>query len=156
MAATDAAVELTTFANYEATLGKFAPPRDEVAQALDSATKWTHLRLATQAWAQYCSNEEGVGWTAAHADLATLKPAFLAALRIDPSLATKYPKLAVLLGAKKASARKAATTTHLNRKAVAAGEQPYHGAVGKKRQRAAEKAALTAKRAPPPNGTPHA
>ena len=54
---------------------------------------------------------------------------------------SRYPGLASLLGAKKAIAKKAAVTRRLNKKAVAEGKAPIHGRVGKKRQRAAEKAA---------------
>jgi len=80
-----------------------------------------------------------------------LKPAWDLAVMADPDLATQYPGLASLLGAKKAIADKAASTRRANKKAIAEGKAPLHGAVGKQRKNAAKNAAYlaTTSSAPP-------
>ena len=157
----DAVVELRSFFEYAATLGKGVPPQADVVQAFDLGSQWAVMRVAAFAWDKYASVQEGIAWTGIRGQMDRLKPAFQLAAAADPTLLTKYPKLAALLGAKKAIAKKGLATKAMNKKAVANGEPPTHGAVGKKRKAAANKAIVTAHAAasaPPPTPvavTPH-
>jgi hypothetical protein len=69
-----------------------------------------------------------------------LRPIFELAVAGDPTIAVQFPSLAALLGAKQAIAQRSALT----RKAKAEGKPQTHGVVGKKRKKAAEKAAYAA------------
>ena len=138
----DAVEELRSFSDWAATLGKAAPPAAEMIAVFDSANRWSVVRNATKAWDKFSSTEEGLAWTGVRTMMATVKPLYQAAVKADASIGTTYPKLTALLGAKSVIARKAASTKLANKKEVADGKAPTHGAVGKKRQRAAAKAAL--------------
>jgi len=76
-----------------------------------------------------------------------LKPAFLLAAKTNPSIGTTYAGLAALLDARSVSAKKAVATKKKNKQDEAEGKMPTAGLVGKKRGRAAAKAALAAQNA---------
>ena len=160
MAMPDAIVELQSFTDYAAVLGQTVPAQANVITTFGTAGQWSVMRVATMAWEAYVSNEEGVGWTAVRQQIASIKPAFNLAAAANPALLTTYPKLATLLGAKSAAAKKGSATKAANKKAKAAGEPATHGASGKKAQTKAAKAALAAAQskapAPPPTPTPPA
>jgi hypothetical protein len=139
--------ELRNFVDWQTTLGKAAPTQAEMVAVFDAASQWSVMRDATQRWSAYCSNEEGMAWLGVRACMSIVMPLLNAALAADPSLATSYPKLCALFGAKRSISMKAASTKTANKKSTAAGEPATHGAVGKKRQRAAAKAALAEKQA---------
>jgi len=136
--------DLTRFTTYTQTLGAAAPPVAHVLQSLTSASAWSSMRTVTSAWDQFSAAQEGVGWTMARSQMDLLRPIFSLAVSHDPQLAVELPSLAALLGAKQAIAQRAASTKKANAQAIAKGEQPTHGLVGKKRKRAAEKAAYAA------------
>jgi hypothetical protein len=141
-AATTALQDLVRFApSYAAILGATAPPLDHFIEGLTVASGWTSLRAESSAWDAYCVTQEGMAWQAFRPLLDKLVAAFKLAVDSNKALVSEYPGLATLLGAKAQIAQKAASTRRLNKKAVAEGKPPYHGAVGKKRQRQAEKAA---------------
>jgi hypothetical protein len=143
LAALPAAVEeLGEFTNYASILGAAAPPATQVAQALGIGGQWSSMRNSTDSWDGYCRFQEGVAWTTIRAMMDRLRPAFDLAVAADPTIASRFPNLAALLGAKKAAAKQGAATRQLNKKAIAEGKPPTHGAVGKKRQRATEKQAV--------------
>lgn len=150
VAIADAVVELGQFADFEATLGKAAPPHDTVLRAIQLAAAWSTMRGAAAAWDAFSSTQEGIAWASAREQMARVAPLFVIAAKADPSLATKYPKLAALLTAKRAIAKKAAATRIANKKADEKGEPARHGQVGKRRKRAAERAALLAREEPSP------
>lgn len=152
--APDALIELRGLVNYAAILGQTVPVQADVIQSLDVCAQWSIMRKGTRAWEKYSANEEGVAWTGMRLMMARLGPAFALAVAGDPSLATKYPKLTAFLGAKKAIAKTSASTKKANKKAVAAGKPATHGAVAKKKQKAAAKAALAVE--PPPAAIAHA
>jgi hypothetical protein len=81
--------------------------------------------------------------------MARIQPLFELAVAGDPTLGTQYPMLVKLFGAQRVIAQKAAATRKANRKAIAEGKPPVKGQVGKRRQRAAQKAALLAAEATP-------
>jgi hypothetical protein len=142
-AATTALQDLARFTpTYAATLGSTAPPLDHFIEALTVASGWTSLRAESSAWDAYCITQEGMAWQAFRPLLDKLVAAFKLAVDSNKALLSEYPGLATLLGAKAQIAQKAASTRRLNNKAVAEGKLPYHGLVGKKRQRQAEKAAV--------------
>lgn len=139
-----AVVELKNFVDYVGTVGKTAPPQADVVSTFDSASQWAIMRKASALWDKYCAVQEGVAFIAVRGQMATLRPAFDLALKADPTLAVKYPNLATFLGAKAAIAKKAVATKAANKAAVAKGLPPTHGAVGKQRLKAADKAVLAA------------
>jgi hypothetical protein len=145
----EAVDELRNFVDWQVTLGKAAPTQAEMIAVFDAASQWSVMRDATQRWGAYCSNEEGMAWLGVRACMTVVMPLLNAALAADPSLATSYPKLCALFGAKSSIARKGASTKTANKRSHAAGEPATHGAIGKKRQRAAAKAALAEKQAAP-------
>jgi hypothetical protein len=136
--------DLRKFVNFAVVLGTTVPGYAEVLQLFLVCNDWSSMRTASTAWDLYCRDQEGIGWTMLRAVMDRLRPAFTLAATTDPSLLTKYPGLATLLGMRKSFSQKAASTRRLNRKAVAEGKPPTHGKVGKARQRAAERAALAA------------
>jgi hypothetical protein len=143
----EAVDELRAFADWQVTLGKAAPNQADMVAAFESASEWTVMKTATRTWLTYSSNEEGVAWIAARAFMATVKPLLTAAVTADPAIASSYPKLCALFGAKSSIAKKAVSTKAANKKADAQGKPATHGEVGKQRQKAAAKAALAEKEA---------
>ena len=142
-----AVTDLASFTNYAETLGATAPPLDEVREIVSLGAQWSTMREASSKWDGYASLQEGLSWKLIRTMMDTLRPSFALAAKLDPTLPQKYAGLAKLLGAKQAIAHKAAAVRRANRKATAAGEPALHGKVGKKRQRALEKASLAAQSA---------
>jgi hypothetical protein len=136
-----AVVELGQFTDYAATLGKTVPPLDSVIQWFDAANQWTTMRVQSAAWDAYCNAQEAQAWQGVREHIKRIKPAFALAAQSDPVLRDRFPNLASLLDAKAVIAHKAVATRRMNKQAEAEGKQPLHGQVGKKRKRAAEKAA---------------
>jgi hypothetical protein len=136
--------DLGKFTTYAQTLGATAPPYAQVLQTFDVANQWSSMRSRTAAWDTYCALQEGIAWTSVRAQMDRLRPSFQLAVTGDPTVATTYPGLATLLFAKKAIALRGASTRALNKKALAVGKEPLHGQAGKKRKKAAEKAAYLA------------
>lgn len=160
VAIADAVVELGQFTDFEATLGKAVPPHDAVTRSLELAAQWSNMRAAASAWDEFASTQEGIAWAGARDQLARVAPVFALAAKADPTLVTRFPKLAALLTAKQSIAKKGAATRAANRSAKAKGKPETHGVVGKRRKRAAEKAALLAQEEAalpqPPEATPQA
>jgi hypothetical protein len=136
--------DLARFGNYAAVIGATAPPLDEVRQVFEVTNEWSTIRNASTAWDLYSRDQEGIAWRAMRSTMDRLKPAFELAAKTNPSIATTYPGLASLLGAKAVSAQKGAATRKRNRESVAEGKVPTHGIAAKARQKAAAKAALAA------------
>jgi hypothetical protein len=107
---TDAVRELHAFSNYGAMFGMTAPPADHVAQALHAAGQWSSLLALSVAWVDYVRSLEGMAWKDTLGLIDRLKAPFDLASRSDPTLVSKYPSLARLLGTAKAIARRAAST----------------------------------------------
>ena len=140
---------------YTQVLGDTAPPYAQVLQALTVANAWSSMRTITAAWDAFCSSQEGVSWTTLRTQMERLQPSFELAASGTSNVGTLFPNLGTLLGAKKVIARKGASTRRMNKEAEAKGEPQVHGAVGKKRKRAAEKAAYAATvGTETPTGTP--
>jgi hypothetical protein len=140
----DAVAEIRTCADWTSTMGKAAYPQVQVVQSLDAAQLWSTMRNSSRQWDAFCRDQEGIVWTMVRQILVRLRPSFDLAVAADPTVATRMPKLASFLGVKKSIAKKSATTRAKNSKATAAGLPATHGAVGKKRKVAAEKAAIAA------------
>ncbi len=141
-----ALLDLAAFVDFDHVLGATAPPHAETRAALASAAAWSSLRQLLAKWDQHAAVQEGLAWTTVRAHLGSVRPAFALALRRNPHLAEAYPGYATLLACRSENARRGAATKRANRDAQAAGEPPFHGKVGKRRERAAAKAALAAKR----------
>jgi hypothetical protein len=134
--------------NYAQIFGTTGIPYAQVLQAFDVGNQWSTMRKETAAWDAFCQTQEGISWATIRTMMVNLKAAFDLAAAGDASLTATLPSLAALFGAKKAIARKAAAVKKLNSQAIAKGELPIHGLVGKRRLRKAEKAAVAAGNAP--------
>ncbi|MGO9710558.1 MAG: hypothetical protein ACLQBL_16950 [Polyangiaceae bacterium] len=139
--------DLQRCTSFSQIFGATGLPYAQVLQAFEISNDWSTMRNATDAWDTYCQTQEGICWGVLRVIMDTLKPAFDVAIAGNPGLATTLPSFATLFNAKNVIAQKSASTRRLNKAAVAKGEAPTHGAVGKQRQRAAEKAALAATKA---------
>ena len=155
--------DLKKCTNFPQLFGATALPYAQVVQAFDVGNQWTTMRGQTAAWDAFCRTQEGIAWKTIRVMMDRLRAAFDLAVKGDATVASTMPGLAELLGARKAIAQKASATKKANKAAVAKGEAPVHGAVGKKRLRSAEKAALakakaggTAASAPAAPATPQA
>jgi hypothetical protein len=134
--------DLGRIPNYALFVG--APPLAQLIQILTLASEWTDMRNASFKWDQYAATEEGNLWTNARPLMDEFRNAFVQVQKADPTLAAQLPGLTTFLGVRTAIALKAASTKRANKKAEADGKPAQHGQVGKKRKRAAEKAALVA------------
>jgi hypothetical protein len=136
--------DMKKFTNYTQVLGDTAPPYAQVLQAITVANAWSSMRTESAAWDAFCASQEGISWTTLRAQMERLQPSFELAANGTSNVKTLFPGLATLLGARQVIARKGASTRKMNKEAEAKGEPQVHGSVGKKRKRAAEKAAYAA------------
>jgi hypothetical protein len=143
----NAVTDLRKCTNFATLFGATALPYAQVLQAFDVGNQWTTMRIETAAWDAFCQTQEGICWQTIRVMMDRLGPAFELAVTGDATVASTMPGLAALLGAKKAIAQKAVATKKANKAAVARGEAPVHGVVGKRRLRAAQKALLPAAKA---------
>ena len=139
-----AVADLVRCTDFAQIFGATGLPYAQVLQTFERANQWSTMRKQTAAWDVYAQTQEGICWGALRGIMNTLKPAFEVASAGDPSLTTTLPNFATLFHSKKMIAQKGVSTKRLNKAAIAKGEAPVHGGVGKRRQRAAEKAALLA------------
>lgn len=144
--------DLKRFTNYTAVFGVTGLPYAQVVQTFDVSIQWTTMRRQARAWDEYSMIQEGQCWAVLRSFMQRMGPLFGMAVAADPSLAAMFPNLAALFGARKAIAHKAVATRKANSAAKSKGVAPTHGLVGKRRQRAAEKAALASSE----SGTPGA
>jgi hypothetical protein len=149
-------VDLSRFTSFDQTMGSTAPTLAEVQEALTVGAAWTAMCQATTAWLGYALLMQGLAWRLIRTQMDSLRPAYLLAAKRNPKLAEQYGGLAKLLTAPAAVAQTALATKKANKQAVAEGKAPIHGKVGKRRQRAAEKAALAAASAKPAPANPGA
>ena len=151
-----ALIDLSRFTAFDQTMGSVAPTQAEVQQALTTGAEWAAMCQATIAWLAYASLMEGLSWRLIRTQMDSLRPAFLLAMKRNPKLAEQYGGLVKLLTVLSTTAQAGAAARKANKKAVAEGKLPIHGKVGKRRQRAAEKAALATVSAPPTPPSPTA
>ena len=118
-----AITDLGRFADYSTVLGASAPPVSSVVSALSTGLGWRALRDPTETWDTYVRAQDAMAWKAAITLLDDVKALFLIAVSKSSSLATKYPGLAQMFDAPKASARKATSTKKRNAKAAVASAQ---------------------------------
>jgi hypothetical protein len=153
----DAVKELARFSDYAAVFGRTAPSIDSIAQSFDAANQWSVIRVRTITYEAYCLQQEGLAWITVRELMNKLQPAFDLAVASDASIGVRFPALVKLFNAQRVIAKKGVATRTANRKLVAEGKPPVKGTSGKRKQRAAEKAAyLAATSTPSPagNGTP--
>ena len=110
----DVVLELGQFADYEEVFGRTAPPVENVSRALDAVAQWTALLAETSSWMEYVKSQEGMGWKDTLTLVDRLKAPFELASGHDPTLLSRYPALARLLGASKVIAKRAAATRKRN------------------------------------------
>jgi hypothetical protein len=152
-----AAQEVRDFADYLAVFGRTAPPQADVAQAFDVAGQWSAGLAKIERLRTYFACGEAQSWQQAHGYMARLQPAFDLAVKAEPTIGAQRPSLSSLFGAQKQIAKKALATKKANQEAIARGEQPTKGKVGKKRKAAAANALYEAATKPTsatnPSGT---
>jgi len=136
--------ELGRFTDYSAVLGRTAPPIASITQSFDAANQWSLMRVRTIAWEGYCLQQEGLAWIDVRKLMDQIQPLFEVAVSNDPSIGAAYPMMLKFFGAQRVIAAKGVATRKANLKAVAEGKAPTKGKVGKRRERAAQKAALLA------------
>ncbi|HEY2511736.1 MAG TPA: hypothetical protein VGI39_12800, partial [Polyangiaceae bacterium] len=95
----DVVIELENFSDYVAVFGKTAPPEANIAQALDASLSWTAMLADSTEWFGYVKSQEGMAWKDTLTLVDKLKGPFALASQHDPSLVSRYPALARLLGA---------------------------------------------------------
>ncbi|HEY2510901.1 MAG TPA: hypothetical protein VGI39_08595 [Polyangiaceae bacterium] len=141
--------DLANFADYSSALGPTVPELTLLVAGCTLADQWTRARKVSVAWDGYAKIQEGLAWLALRALLDKLRPGYLLAVQYDPSIATRFANLNALMGAKKAVAKRGASTRALNAQAKAEGKPPIHGKAGKQRKKAADKAIVAAATAAP-------
>ena len=165
LAALPAAVDdLKRFTSFAQVFGVTGLQYTQVLQAFTVGNQWSTMRKETAAWDAFCATQEGIAWATIRALMDRMRPVFEIAAVGDQALASTFPSFAALFSAKKAIAQKAVATKRLNKAAVARGEAPIHGVVGKRRLKAANRAILAAAKAggaaspspsaPPPPAAP--
>jgi hypothetical protein len=107
-------LELAQFNDYEAVFGRTAPPVAGITQALEAASQWTALLADSSEWLGYVKSQEGMAWKDTLTLVDNLKAPFELASTHDPSLLSRYPSLARLLGAAKVIAKRGAATRKRN------------------------------------------
>ncbi len=149
--------DLQRFSTYAQVLGSTAPSIDEVLSTFTVALQWSMMRKGTVSWAEYAKEQEDIVWVVMRVLMERLKGAFELAAKTTPSLGTTFVHLRTFLGVKTVSAQKGAATKRRNKQKEAEGKEPTAGQVGKRHQRALEKAALAEKnaaKAPAPSAAP--
>jgi hypothetical protein len=117
----DAVVELASFTDYSAVFGMTAPPVGDLTQTLGASQQWTSLLADSSDWERYVKSQEGMAWMTTLTLMDKLKAPFALASAHDPTLNSRYPALARLLGAAKVIAKRGAATK-ARTKAAAAGK----------------------------------
>jgi hypothetical protein len=121
IAATPAAiVELKTATSYTTVFGAGAPDASNLANELVTASGWTTLREAIQAYLLYVRSFEVITWKQALTDLAKLDAVFKGVAANDPSLLAAFPATEKLLKALDVISARSAATRAANAKAEVA------------------------------------
>lgn len=102
--------ELSAAKNAEADFGPHIPPLAPIGARIAVSAKWTVERNRAEAWRDYVREEEVAAWSPALADLDALAPAFAYAVSRDPSIALRYPQLALFYKMRSQVAAKAQQT----------------------------------------------
>ena len=110
----DVVVELGGFSNYQTVFGLTAPPVEDIAQALDASSQWTAVLADSTDWDEHVKSQEGMAWKDTLTLVDRLKAPFALASAHDPTLLSRYPALARLLGAAKVIAKRGAATKKRN------------------------------------------
>ena len=109
-AASQAAEEIRTATTYESTFGSLAPAAAPLADAIDFAAEWSAKRASAEAWRTYTRQQEDLAWRFALGELGALRPSFVAATTLDPTVTSQFSKVAQLFAPRSAAALKAAAS----------------------------------------------
>ncbi len=135
--------ELRAFGDrYAALFGRTAPSHDTIMTAFERAAAWLGMRVELAKWDLFARAMEEISWRVARKEMELLKPAYLLASKLDPSVQHQLANTHTLLTAMSRIAKKAASSRKANREAEAEGRTPLRGKLAKRAQRAATKAAL--------------
>ncbi len=109
-AAPDVVLELQSFPTYETVFLGMAPPATQLAGEIDSADKWTQLRIAVETLLVYAKSGEAVAWKAALVDTEKLDQVARLVTAKNPNALAAYPALVRMLAAPKVIAKTATAT----------------------------------------------
>jgi hypothetical protein len=141
--------ELFQSTDYDKIFGITGISQAHVVQVFDLARQWSGMYQASDEWGRYARTQEAMAWAEARALMNKMKMAFELASLANPGDTAGYMNLRSFLGFAKAVAKKGASTRRANGKATANGQPAVHGAAGKKREKAAQKAAYEAAKKEP-------
>jgi len=147
-AAPGAAAELVATERYAQVLGAYAPPVEDVANALAFVSAWYTHYAAAVAWMVYARQQTLLAWQYTLPLLDRLRVPFSNALAADASVAKEFADLATVLLARSDTAKKG------SKKRVAQNKKAQRAAMKlqaaqKKAQAAADKAAKAQAKVPP-------
>jgi hypothetical protein len=106
-AAPQAAEELRTATTYESTFGSLAPAAAPLADAISFAASWSAKRASAEAWRAYTRQQEDLAWRYALGKLDSLRPSYVAATVLDPTVSSQYSKVTQLFAPRSNAAAKA-------------------------------------------------
>jgi hypothetical protein len=109
-AAPQAAEELRTATTYESTFGSLAPSAAPLADAITFAASWSAQRASAEAWRTYTRQQEDLAWRYALGKLDALRPSYVAATSLDPTVTSQFSKVTQLFAPRSEAASKAAVS----------------------------------------------
>jgi hypothetical protein len=121
-AASQAAEEIRTATTYESTFGSLAPSAAPLADAINFAAEWSAKRASAEAWRTYTRQQEELAWRFALGKLDSLRPSFVAATSLDPTVTSQFSKVAQLFAPRSAAALKAVASKKAKKAATEAAQ----------------------------------
>ena len=119
-AAPQVVAELRSSTTYESTFGALVPPAAPLADAIEFASSWSDKRAHAEAWRKYVTQQETLAWRHALSGIETLRPSYVAAASLDPTLPSVFAKTALLYASRSQSAAKGAASKKARKAAEAA------------------------------------
>jgi hypothetical protein len=111
--------ELSPLEASNADFGPHIPNLPSLGVAMRLAAQWSAERAKADAWVVYSRSQERLAWLPVLDALASFRPAFEHALNHDPSIAARYPSMALFYGIGSQSAKKAGRTRRARKSANA-------------------------------------
>jgi hypothetical protein len=112
------ATELASIVSPSAEFGPHIPDLASLGMRMGVASAWSAERAKAEAWKVYASTQERAAWPSVLDSLVSFREAFVHALDHDPSVAERYPSLALFYGIATQSAKKGARTRRAKKSAA--------------------------------------
>jgi hypothetical protein len=113
----DVVLELAGATSYASTFGGAVPAAATVAGDLDTASRWTALRVALEAYLVYVRSVEVITWKTATLDIDKLRASFKVVAAQNPGLIAAFPATERLLDVQKVIGQRAAASRARDAKA---------------------------------------